>query len=52
MWCWARLRRRPSCASESQTLTLSFAAFDMASFDAYDKDGDGHKGLRVGCGQL
>ena len=36
--------------SESQTLTLSFDAFDMASFDAYDKDGDGHKGFELDAG--
>lgn len=36
--------------SESQTLTLSFSGFDMASFDAYDKDGDGHVGYELDAG--
>ena len=36
--------------SESQTVTLTFSGFDMASFDAYDKDGDGHKGHELDAG--
>lgn len=35
---------------ESQTVTVSFDAFDMASFDAYDKDKDGHKGYELDAG--
>lgn len=36
--------------TESQTVTLSFSGFDMASFDAYDKDGDGHIGYELDAG--
>ena len=35
----------------SQTVTISFDAFDMASFDAYDKDGDGHTGYELDAGE-
>ncbi len=35
---------------ESDTVTISFDAFDMASFDAYDKDGDGHTGYELDKG--
>lgn len=35
---------------ESQTVTLEFDAFDMASYDAYDKDGDGHVGYELDAG--
>ena len=35
----------------SQTLTISFDAFDMASFDAYDKDADGHTGYELDAGE-
>ena len=36
--------------SESQTVTLSLTGFDMASFDCYDKDKDGHKGYELDAG--
>ena len=36
--------------TESQTVTLTFTGFDMASFDAYDKDGDGHVGYELDAG--
>ena len=35
---------------ESQTVTISYDAFDMASFDAYDKDKDNHKGYELDAG--
>ena len=34
----------------SQTVTLTVNGFDMASFDAYDKDGDGHVGYELDAG--
>lgn len=35
---------------KSETVTLELTGFDMASFDAYDKDGDGHKGYELDKG--
>lgn len=35
---------------ESETVTLSLKGFDMASFDAYDMDGDGHIGYELDAG--
>ncbi len=35
---------------KSQTVKLSLNGFDMASFDVYDKDGDGHKGYELDKG--
>lgn len=35
---------------KSQTVTLTFSGFDMASFDTYDKDGDGHSGYELDKG--
>lgn len=34
----------------SQTVTLELTGFDMASYDVYDKDGDGHKGYELDKG--
>lgn len=35
----------------SQTVTLEVDAFDMASFDVYDSDKDGHTGYELDAGQ-
>lgn len=37
--------------NETQKVKLVFDAFDMASFDTYDKDGDGHKGYELDKGE-
>lgn len=34
----------------SKTVTLTLNGFDMASYDAYDKDGDGHVGYELDAG--
>lgn len=38
-------------SGEEQTVTITFDAFDMASFDAYDKDGDEHVGYELDAGE-